>query len=252
MEVPQRSSSPVPHQAGTAAWPRRILVVDDDEAIRSMVRDKLEYEGYEVWTAGDGQQALELLDRRGLPHLAIVDLLMPCMDGFAFCQAVQRYVDLPVIFLTAVDDEETIVRGITLCAEDYVTKPFSPRLLAARVERVLRRTGDFDGALQPRVRIDETLQVDLAHQEAWTGGEPVRLTPTENKILHILLSNAPRVVTTRFLLGRIWPHQEVGEDVLRVHVHRLREKIAKNAGARQYILTERGLGYRFNACGQTL
>lgn len=247
MTAPQRPETSSLFRGEPGPWSRRILVVDDDEAIRSMVSDKLEYEGYEVWTARDGQHALEVLDRRGLPHLAVVDLLMPRMDGFAFCQAVQQYVDLPVIFLTAVDDEETILRGIQSCAEDYVTKPFSPRLLAARVDRVLRRIGDFAYTLEPCMRIDETLVVDLSHQEVWLDGEQVRLTPTENKILHILLSSAPRLVTSRYLLDRIWPHEEAGEDVLRVHVHRLRGKLQGSANSDPYILTERGRGYRFRA-----
>lgn len=225
---------------------QRILVVDDDDFIRSMVCDKLEYEGYEIWTAIDGQHALEIIDRRGLPHLAIVDIHMPGMDGFKFCEIVHQYADLPVIFLTAVDDEETIIRGIKYFAEDYVTKPFSPRQLAARVERVLRRIGDFTYTLAPKVKIDACLEIDLAHQEAVVHGELVKLTPIENKILHILLSNAPRAVATRFLLERIWPQEDVLEDVLRVHVHRLRDKLEKNPGDRQYILTERGLGYRFS------
>jgi len=225
---------------------QRILVIDDDQAIQRMVCDRLEYEGYEVWTAGDGKQALEVIDRRGLPHLAIVDIHMPAMDGFEFCHAVHQYADLPVIFLTAVDDEETIVRGIRECAEDYVTKPFSPHQLAARVERVLHRIGSFAYVLEPWLRIDQFLQIDLAHQQVMVNGELVKLTPIENKILHILLSSAPRVATTRFLLDRIWPNESVLEDVLRVHVHRLREKVEKDSGSRRYILTERGLGYRFS------
>jgi DNA-binding response OmpR family regulator len=227
---------------------QHILVIDDDESIQQMVCDKLEYEGYEVWTASDGRQALEIINRRGLPHLAIVDIHMPGMDGFEFCRTVHQYADLPVILLTAIADEETIVRGIKECAEDYVTKPFSPRQLAARVERVLHRMGSFAYALEPKVKIDDFLAVDLAHQEVQVNGGPVKLTPIENKILYILLCNAPRVVTTRFLLDRIWPHESVLEDVLRVHVHRLREKIEGNSGPRRYILTERGLGYRFNKC----
>jgi DNA-binding response OmpR family regulator len=227
---------------------QHILVIDDDESIQQMVCDKLEYEGYEVWTANDGRHALEIIGRRGLPHLAIVDIHMPVIDGFEFCRIVHQYADLPIILLTAVDDEETIVRGIKNCAEDYVTKPFSPRQLAARVERVLHRIGSFAYALEPKVKIDDFLQIDLAHQEAVVNGEAVKLTPIENKILHILLCNAPRVVTTRFLLDRIWPHEIILEDVLRVHVHRLREKVERNSGSRRYILTERGLGYRFSKC----
>lgn len=225
---------------------QRILVIDDDEAIRQMVCDKLEYEGYEVWTAEDAQQALAIMDRRGLPHLAIVDIHMPGMDGFQFCEIVHQYADLPVILLSAVNDEETIVRGIKYFAEDYVTKPFSPRQLAARVERIMHRVGDFAYTQDPGMKIDEFLEVDLAHQRAVVDGKPVRLTPIENKILHILISNAPRVVTTHFLLDRIWPQAGVLEDVLRVHMHRLRDKIVANSRSEEYIVTERGLGYRFN------
>lgn len=227
---------------------QHILVIDDDESIRRMVRDKLEYEGFEVWSANDGQHALEIIDQRGLPHLAIVDIHMPGMDGFAFCEIVQGYADLPIILLTAVDDEETIIRGIKYFAEDYVTKPFSPRQLAARVERVLHRIGNFGYALAPKVKIDESLQLDLAHREALVNDRLVKLTPIENKILHILISNAPRVVTTRFLLDRIWPQENVIEDALRVHIHRLREKIDRNSGSMQHIITERDLGYRFSHC----
>lgn len=227
---------------------QNILVIDDDESIQRMVCDKLEYEGYAVWAANDGKHALEIIDRRGLPHLAIVDIHMPAMGGFEFCEIVHQYADLPVILLTAVDDEDTIVRGIRYFAEDYVTKPFSPRQLAARVERVLHRIGSFDYALEPKVKIDDFLEVDLAHQEVRVDDKVVKLTPIENKILYILISNAPRVVTTRFLLDRVWPQESVLEDVLRVHMHRLREKIEKHSGSRRYILTERGLGYRFKKC----
>jgi DNA-binding response OmpR family regulator len=170
---------------------------------------------------------------------------MPGMDGFEFCEIVQQYADLPIIFLTAVDDEETIIRGIKYFAEDYVTKPFSPRQLAARVERILHRISDFSYAEGSKVRIDAVLDIDLAHQLAMVDGEPVKLTPIENKILHILMRNAPRVVTIRSLLERTWPQEEVAEDVLRVHMHRLRNKIEKNSNATKYIITERGTGYRF-------
>lgn len=226
-------------------WIRRVLVIDDDETILQMVCSKLEYEGYEVWPASGGKNALEIIDRRGLPHLAIVDIHMPGMDGFEFCEIVQQYADLPIIFLTAVDDEETIIRGIKYFAEDYVTKPFSPRQLAARVERILHRISDFSYAEGSKVRIDAVLDIDLAHQLAMVDGEPVKLTPIENKILHILMRNAPRVVTIRSLLERTWPQEEVAEDALRVHMHRLRNKIEKNSNSIKYIITERGTGYRF-------
>ena len=226
---------------------QQILVVDDDPAILRLVGDKLDREGFEVWTAASGQQALDVIDRRGLPHLAVVDITMPGMDGFEFCQRVQEFSDLPAIMLTAVDEEETVIQGIQYFAEDYVTKPFSPRELVARVQRVLRRIGDFAYALEPVIGVDDRLAVDFAHQRAVVGGEYVSLTPTETKLLYILMRNAGRVVTTDFLLRRLWPLEEVFEDTLRVHIYRLRQKIEALPGQPRYIVTERGLGYRFAA-----
>ena len=226
---------------------QRILVVDDDPAILRLVRDKLDRAGFEVWTATSGQQALDAIDRRGLPHLAIVDIMMPGMGGFEFCRTVQEFTDLPVIMLTAVDEEEMIIQGIELFAEDYVTKPFSPRELVARVQRVLRRIGGFAYTLAPVMQVDDRLAVDLAHRRAIVDGRPVDLTPTETKLLYILMRNAGRTVTTDFLLRRLWPLEEVFEDALRVHVHRLRQKIEPIPRQPRYIVTERGLGYRFAA-----
>lgn len=230
---------------GAASHFQRILVVDDDAAILRLVRAKLDRAGFEVSTAASGEEALALIQRQGLPHLAIVDINMPGMDGFEFCQVVQSYSDLPVIMLTAVDEEETVIRGIEHYAEDYVTKPFSPRELVARVQRVLRRIGDFAYTLDLVTRVDDRLSVVFPQQQILTGGEPVSLTPTETKILYILMRNAGRTVTSDFLLRRVWPLEEVFEDALRVHVHRLRKKIESPAAEVPYIVTERGVGYRF-------
>ena len=167
---------------------------------------------------------------------------MPGMDGFEFCQAVQSYCDLPVILLTAIDQEETIIRGIEHYAEDYVTKPFSPRELVARVRRVLRRMGDFAYALEPVIQVDDRLAVDLAHQQAIVEGQPISLSPTETKLLYLLMRSAGRPVTTGFMLRRLWPLEEVFEDALRVHIYRLRQKIEPVPSHPRYIVTERGLG----------
>ncbi|MDY0019763.1 MAG: response regulator transcription factor [Anaerolineae bacterium] len=224
---------------------QRILVIDDDPAIRSLVKTKLDLAGFEVLTADSAEEGLDLIARKGLPHLAVVDLLMPGMGGFDFCRTVQAYSDLPIILLTAVDEEETIIEGIEYFAEDYIIKPFSPRELVARVSRVLRRIGDFGYMLAPITQIDTWLSVDFAHQQVCVGGEPVLLTPTETKLLYILMRNAGRPVTTDFLLRRLWPREEVFEDALRVHVHRLRQKIESTPNKPRYIITERGLGYKF-------
>jgi DNA-binding response OmpR family regulator len=224
---------------------QRILIVDDDPAIVRLVKDKLENAGFEVFTASSGHQALDVINRRGMPHLAIVDINMPGMNGFEFCEAIQQFSDLPVIFLSAVDEEDTIIQGINRYAEDYVTKPFSPRELLARVQRVLRRIGDYAYTLELITRVDERLAVDFPHQRALVSGQAIPLTPTETKLLYLLIRNAGRTVTTSFLLRRLWPMEEVFEDTLRVHVHRLRQKIEPVPAQPCYILTERGLGYSF-------
>jgi DNA-binding response OmpR family regulator len=225
------------------------LVVDDDPDILRLVSDKLDRAGFEVVAAASGQDALDLIERRGLPHLAIVDLMMPSMDGFEFCETIQGFTDLPVIMLTAIDEEDTVIRGIQHFAEDYIIKPFSPRELVARVERVLRRIGDFGYALDPVIQVDDYLAVDFGHRQAITNGQTIPLTRTESKLLYILMRNAGRAVSTEFILRRLWPLEEVFEDALRVHVHRLRQKIEPTPGRPHYVVTERGQGYSFPAKG---
>jgi len=224
---------------------QRILVVDDDRSILDMVAQKLEHAGYGVTSASSGEVALSLIAAQGLPHLAIVDLVMPGMGGFAFCEQVHSFCDLPIILLTAVDEEDTVVRGLQFYAEDYVVKPFSPRQLVARVERILRRIQDFGYTTDREVAIDASLRVGFAHQEVRVDGTPVHLTPTETKLLYILLRNAGHVVPASYLLQRLWPLEEAYEEKLRVHVRRLRAKLERDPGSPTYIVTERGSGYRF-------
>lgn len=226
---------------------QRILVADDDSAIQRLLKDKLESAGYEVWTAASGSQALEIIQRRGMPHLAVVDINMPGMNGLRFCEAVQEFSDLPVIMLSAIDEEETIVGSITRYAEDYVTKPFSPRELVARVQRVLRRIGNYTYTWDLVTRVDDYLSIDVPHQRAFVNGQAVALTPTETKLLYLLMRNAGHTVSTDFLLRRLWPMEEIFEDSLRVHIHRLRQKIEPTPSRPRYVLTERGLGYSFPA-----
>ena len=224
--------------------PPRILVVDDDRTVCHLVRDTLEAAGFVVSTAADGPQALATVDRDGLPHLAVLDYMMPGMDGLELARHLGAFCDLPIILLSAVEDERVVVEAIQTCAEDYIVKPFRPRELVARVERVLRRVGFAGHAVGRQVALDEYLRVDFAHQQAWLDGQPVALTPVETKLLYILARNAGHTVTTGFLLKRLWPLEEVFEDALRVHIHRLRQKIEPDPRAPRYIVTERGLGYR--------
>lgn len=225
--------------------PQRILAVDDNAFTLRIVQHTLEQAGFQVVTAVSGQDALKLINRHGIPHLALVDLHMPIMSGFEFCHAVREFSDMPIIMLTAANTEETIIRGLEQYAEDYIIKPFSPSELVARVKRVLRRIDDYSYTNESTTRIDDNLMVDFPKREALVNGQPVSLTPTEAKLLYILVRNAGRIVTTEFLLNRIWPMQDAQEDRLHVHVHRLRRKIETNPNEPTYIVAERGTGYRF-------
>lgn len=224
---------------------QRLLVIEDERDAARLVEFTLQRAGYEVYCAESVDDAFCVIEQIGLPHLAVVDIMLPGKDGFEFCREVQQFSDLPVVLLSAINETETVVRGIRQYAEDYVTKPYQPRELAARVERVLRRIGDFAYTLGPVTHVDDHLAVDFAHQQAFVGGQPVAITPVETKILYILMRNAGRVVGTDFLLRRLWPFDDVFEDTLRVHIHRLRQKIEPIPGRANYILTERGTGYRF-------
>jgi DNA-binding response OmpR family regulator len=224
---------------------RRVLAVEDDPDLLFLIRRELGGAGFEVWACPSAEDALETVSRRGLPHLALVDILLPGMDGMELARRLQEWSDLPVVMLTSVDEEETVVRAIEGFAEDYIRKPFKPREMVARVERVFRRIGDFAYALQPMMRVDERLSVDFAHQRALVEEKPVALTATETKLLYVLMRSAGRVVETDFLLRRLWPSDEVFEDTLRVHVHRLRGKIEPQPSRPRYVVTERGSGYRF-------
>ena len=226
---------------------QRILAVDDNAFTLRIVQHTLEQAGFKVITAVSGKDALKLINRHGIPHLAIVDLHMPVMSGFEFCRAVREFSDMPIIMLTAVSSEETIIEGLEQYAEDYIVKPFNPNELVARVRRVLRRMGDYTYTLDASTKLDERPMVNFPSREALVEGQTVSLTPTETKLLYILVRNAGRIVTTEFLLNRIWPLQDAQEDRLHVHVHRLRRKIETNPNEPSYIVAERGTGYRFNA-----
>ncbi len=226
-----------------------ILVVDDSPFILNAVRPILEHEGFRVITAASGEEALQKISRHGLPHLAIVDLNMPGMDGFELCRAILDFSDLPIIMLTAIDDEQTIIQGLEQFAEDYIVKPFRSGELVARVRRVLRRLGDFAYTLEPVIRVDANLQVDFPNRKAFVQqkDEPVPLTPTETKLLYILMRNAGHTVTNEFLLRRVWPQDDAYEDRLHTHVYRLRRKIETNPKDPHYILSAWGTGYSFLA-----
>ncbi len=224
-----------------------ILAIDDNLYTLRIVQHTLEQAGYKVLTAVSGEEALNIITEHGLPHLVVVDIHMPPgMSGFEFCRTVHQFSDLPAIMLTAVNEEATIIEGLDEHAEDYIIKPFSPAELVARVKRVLRRMGDFAYTLAPLTQVDERLTINFPARKAIVNDKPVSLTPTETKLLYILMRNAGQTVTTDFIIRRIWPLEPAFEDRLHVHMHRLRRKIEDKTHPR-YIVSERGSGYIFRA-----
>lgn len=224
---------------------QHILVVDDDLVTQRMVAEKLRSVGYEVIVAASGEEALTLVKSAGLPNLAIIDITMPGMSGIELSKKLQESADLAIIFLTAVTDEETVITSIEQYAEDYIKKPFSVGELVARVKRVLNRVGQSAYRFNQSITVDNYLTVDLSRRRITVDGKDIKLTPIEAKILHILMQHAGQVVNSEVLLRRIWPLEEIFADTLRVHVHRLRQKIENNPSLPDYIITERNQGYRF-------
>jgi len=232
--------------SGFDASTYRILILDDNFSMLRLVSTALQKSGFQVSTASSAEEGLDLIRRHGLPHLALVDIHMPYgMNGFEFCESVLNYSDLPIIMLTAVDEDETIIQTIDQYAEDYITKPFNPGELVARVRRVLRRIGDFAYTLSAETVVDNRLRVSFPFQRIYVDGNEVTLTPTETKLLYILMRNAGQTVTTDFILRRLWPMETVYEDRLRVYIHRLRRKIESRPEEPRYILSQRGVGYTF-------
>jgi len=227
---------------------KNILVVDDNAYTLRIVQHTLTQADFKVYTATSGEDALALISTKGLPHLAIVDLHMPPgMSGFEFCRTVHQYSDMPVIMLTAVNEEHTVLEGLEKHAEDYIVKPFSPGELTARVRRILQRIGEFSYTLKPLTVVDDRLEINFPKRQAFVEGTPVPLTPTETKLLYILMRNAGQTVTTEYILRRLWPAEPAFDDRLHVHLHRLRRKIEDETDMSRlrYITSERGTGYIF-------
>lgn len=223
----------------------KILVVDDDPLVLRIVASTLEAAGYDVVGTASAKEAKNFIEKDGLPHLVIVDIRMPGVSGLELCRELRRSSDVPMIMLTSVDDRRTVVKAIQEFADDYVTKPFDPQELAARVRRVISRRGDFSYTFPRVTKIDERLAVDFSSPAAIVDGESVHLTPTEAKILEILVANRGRIVTTGHLLRRVWPDGDVLEDTLRVNIHRLRKKTESEPSRPVYLHTEHGVGYAF-------
>lgn len=223
--------------------PPSILVVDDDPDILSSLSIHLRADGYRVLCAAGGPAAIAAVGRE-LPSLAVVDLMMPGMDGFETSRRIKRHADIPILILTAIDADETKVRAIELYAEDYMTKPFSYAELAARIARILKRVWPL-GLPESAEQVDAALFLDFGAQVARVDGQERKLSPTELRLLHLLYANAGRLLPNELILDRIWPDAEGEMSYLWEYIRRLRDKLGDDAANPHYILNERGIGYRF-------
>lgn len=224
---------------------RRILVVDDEERMVRFIRLNLEHDGFRVVTAYNGMQAINKV-RSDLPDLILLDVMMPDMDGFEVLKLIRETHSVPVIMLTAKGDEDDRVRGLESGADDYVTKPFSPRELVSRVKAVLRRTEPAASTLHGLIEVDSQLKLDFDRREVWLDGKLVQLRPTEYRLLYHLVQNAGWVLTHDQLLTKVWGYEYRDEPhYVRLYINYLRQKLEKDLAEPKYILTERGVGYRF-------
>ncbi|MGI9658584.1 MAG: response regulator [Gaiellaceae bacterium] len=220
-----------------------VLVVDDEPTIREVVVRYLEREGYETLEAGDGHQARDLLEQSS-PNLVVLDLMLPGIDGLELCRWIRSTSDLPVIMLTARGEEADRIVGLELGADDYVTKPFSPRELVARVRSVLRRA-------QAETPVSEhlsfaALELDAGSREVTRNGDEIKLTAKEFDLLWFVASNPRQVFSRDQLMDRVWGYTAaLDTGTVTVHIRRLREKIETDPSKPEFLQTVWGVGYRF-------
>ncbi len=222
---------------------KTVLVVDDEPIVREVVVRYLEREGFRTLEAADGERARQLVERES-PHLVVLDLMLPGMDGLALCRWIRSRSELPVIMLTARGEEADRIVGLELGADDYVTKPFSPRELAARVRTVLRRSTPAapDGE---RLGFDG-LAIEAATREVTKDGRSLQLTAKEFDLLWFLASHPRRVFSRDQLMDRVWGYEAaLDTGTVTVHVRRLREKIEEDPSEPRFLQTVWGVGYRF-------
>lgn len=229
----------------TSAANKKILVVDDEERMLRFIRLNLEHDGFQVIEAIKGHEALDKM-RTDMPDMILLDVMLPDLDGFEVLKMVREISNIPVIMLTAKGEEDDRVRGLELGADDYVTKPFSPRELVSRVKAVLRRV-EMEGAEEVEViQVDKRLKIDFNRREIWVKNELVKLRPTEYRLLYHLVQNAGWVLTYDQILSRVWGYEYRDEPhYVRLYINYLRQKLEENPANPKYIITERGVGYRF-------
>lgn len=221
----------------------RILVVDDEVRYQRLLQINLASEGYLVMTAANGHEALELIAHSD-PDLVLMDIVMPKMDGFAACERIRQFSDVPIIMLTARGSEEDKVRCLNLGADDYITKPFSATEVLARVRAVLRRTLLQKKESQDTIFVNGELRIDYGKAEVWKEDQQIALTATEYKLLIMFTHNTGKVITADELLSSTWgPQYRDDKEILWVSIARLRQKLEDNPKDPQLILTRSGLGY---------
>jgi two-component system KDP operon response regulator KdpE len=224
---------------------RRVLIVEDERRMARFIRLNLEHDGFQVMEADRGKEAVRKA-REDLPDLILLDVMLPDIDGFEVLRRIREESGVPVIMLTAKGEEDDRVRGLELGADDYVTKPFSPRELVSRVRAVLRRAEVVRGVSRGPIEIDDRLKIDFERREVWVDGELVKLRPTEYRLLYHLVQNAGWVLTHDQILTKVWGYEYQDEPhYVRLYVNYLRQKLEENPSDPKYILTERGIGYRF-------
>lgn len=222
-----------------------VLIVEDDKEIREGVEIYLRSQGYEVYQAADGVEGLEIINREVI-HLAIVDIMMPRMDGITMTMQLRKDYDFPVIMLSAKSEEMDKIMGLNIGADDYVTKPFTPMELLARVNSQLRRYKMFLNKLEQKenVHVIGGLEINEDTVEVTVDGKPVKLTPMEYKILLLLMKNPGRVFSAEEIYERVWNERAVNTDTIMVHVRNIREKIEINPKDPKYLKVVWGVGYK--------
>lgn len=225
-----------------------VLVVEDDKEIREGVEIYLKSQGYEVFQAADGVEGLEVIEKEDI-HLAIVDIMMPRMDGISMVVKLREKYDFPVIFLSAKSEEVDKIMGLNMGADDYVTKPFTPMELLARVNSQLRRYRRFmerlgDKEENSRIHTIGGLEINEDNVEVTVDGEPVKMTPIEYKILLLLMKNPGRVFSAEEIYERVWNERAINTDTIMVHVRNIREKIEVNQREPKYLKVVWGVGYK--------
>ncbi|MFQ5996511.1 MAG: response regulator transcription factor [Dehalococcoidales bacterium] len=219
-----------------------VLVADDDVCILRMMQRILQLEGYQVFITGDGEDALYMFYEKS-PDLVLLDIMMPGMDGYTVCQRIREVSQVPLIMITAKDNEEEKVRGLDAGADDYVAKPFSSKELAARVRAVLRRTKLWDERPAPTFS-SHNLVIDFTRYRVTVGTTEVNLTATEYRLLSYLARNADRIVTPSQILNNVWGNEYLSEThLLQVTMARLRHKLGDDSKKPRYIFTRPGIGY---------